>query len=144
VSSYREQALIDAPVQTVWELLGDPNRHPEWWPKMVEVQCEGVDESCRYRQVVRGPFGDFEEEAMIERLEDCRMIHIRCLENNTYLRWALTEARGSTFVDAEFGCEPERMSVKAFDVVAGKRFFRRWLQQSLDALKVVAERAQAA
>src|SRR5919197_997687 len=123
MSSYREQAYIEAPVDVVWELLGDPDHHPEWWPRIVEAECEGVSESCRYRQVVEGPFGAYEEEAMIERLEDCRMVHIRCLESNTFLRWALTETRDGTFVDAEFGCEPEKLGVKVFDVVAGKRYF---------------------
>jgi uncharacterized protein YndB with AHSA1/START domain len=141
MSAYRQQGYIDAPVQQVWELLGDPNRHPEWWPNMVEVECEGVSESCRYRQVVKGPFGAYEEDAVIERLDDCRQIQIRCIENNTYLRWVLTEARGGTFVDAEFGCEPEKLTVKMFDVVAGKRFFRRWLEQSLDALQRAAASA---
>jgi hypothetical protein len=30
------------------------------------------------------------------------------------------------------------MKMRVFDVVAGKRFFRRWLEQSLDAMQRVA------
>jgi uncharacterized protein YndB with AHSA1/START domain len=32
--SSTQQTFIDAPVERVWELVGDPNRHPEWWPEM--------------------------------------------------------------------------------------------------------------
>jgi len=30
VGSWRQQALIDSPVQQVWEMVGDPNRYPDW------------------------------------------------------------------------------------------------------------------
>ena len=34
MSAYRQQALIDVPITTVWGLVSDPNRHPEWWPRV--------------------------------------------------------------------------------------------------------------
>ncbi len=37
MSAYRKQAVIDAPVEAIWELVGDPRRHPEWWPKIIEI-----------------------------------------------------------------------------------------------------------
>jgi uncharacterized protein YndB with AHSA1/START domain len=33
MSEVHEQALIDAPVASVWELVGDPRRYPEWLPR---------------------------------------------------------------------------------------------------------------
>jgi hypothetical protein len=139
MSLYREQALIEAPVTTVWELIGDVDRHPEWWPKVVEVECEGLDEGCNYRMVTKSPMGGSSEMAIeVERLEGCRELLIRCINTGTYCRWLLTEARGGTFVDAEFGMDPRTMGTRVFDALAGKRYFRRWVGQSLDGLRTAA------
>lgn len=130
------------PVTAVWDLVGDPRRHPEWWPRVIDVQCEGLEEGCTVRQVTKMPTGRVETDVTVERLEDCREVRLRCLDTGTYARWLLTEARGGTFIDAEFGCDPVDWTGRVFDVVAGKRYFRRWLQQSLDALRRAAgERA---
>jgi uncharacterized protein YndB with AHSA1/START domain len=45
--SSTQQVFIDAPIERVWELVGDPNRHPEWWPEMLEVECADLKEGCR-------------------------------------------------------------------------------------------------
>ena len=37
MSAWREQALIEAPVGAVWELVGNPERYPEWAGNMVAV-----------------------------------------------------------------------------------------------------------
>jgi hypothetical protein len=147
MSLYRQQALIEAPIETIWELVGDPNRHPEWWPGIIEVECEGLEEGCNYRMVSKGPIGTEQHLVSVERLEGCRALHIRCLSTGTYMRWLLTEARGGTFIDAEFGMDPETIGTRVFDVIAGKRYFRRWLGKSLVALREVTRRrapAQAA
>lgn len=138
MASHRQQAFLDVPVSAVWELLGDPRRHPEWWPKVIEVQCEGLEEGCTIREVTQTPTGTIETDVFVERLEDCREIRMRCLDTGTYVRWLLTEARGGTFVDAEFGLEPQDWGSRVFDRLAGKRYFRRWLEQSLDALRDAA------
>ena len=41
--------MVDAPVERVWELIGDVNRHPEWWPRVEEVECDVLDVGCTYR-----------------------------------------------------------------------------------------------
>lgn len=47
MSSWRQQALIDAPVNVVWELVGDPKRYPEWAGDVVEVTgLASVDEGA--------------------------------------------------------------------------------------------------
>jgi hypothetical protein len=38
MSEVHEQALIDAPVSSVWELVGDPRRYPDWLPRVFEIQ----------------------------------------------------------------------------------------------------------
>ena len=142
MAAHRQQVFIDVPVAAVWALVGDPRRHPEWWPRVVDVQCEGLEEGCVVREVMKSPSGQIETDVSVERLEDCREIRMRCLDTGTFTRWLLTEARGGTFVDAEFGIDPQDWSGRIFDAVAGKRYFRRWLQQSVDALRAAAgERA---
>jgi len=139
VSSYQQQAWIDAPIEVVWDLVRNVNRHPEWWPKVVEVECEGLEEGCSYRQLTETPFGTQRLDVVVDRLEELRAMQIRCINTGTFVDLSLTEARGGTFVDARFGLDPLTMKMRVFDVVAGKRFFRRWLEQSLDAMQRVAQ-----
>lgn len=141
MSSCKHQAVIDGPVEVIWHLVGDPNRHAEWWPDIIESECPDLQQGCSYRSVVKGPLGRREEhEIVVERLDDCHEVLIRCIGTGVYCRWLLTEARGRTFVEAEFGAEPTKLGARMFDKLAGKRIFRRWLQQSVDALEVAAAR----
>jgi len=138
VSAYQQQTWIDAPIEVVWELIRDVDRHPDWWPKVVEVKCDGLEEGCSYRQLTETPFGTQELDVVVDRLAELREMRIRCINTGTFVDMSLTEARGGTFVDARFGVDPLTMKMRVFDVVAGKRFFRRWLEQSLDAMERVA------
>jgi len=142
VSEFREQAFIDAPVELVWELLADVDRHPEWWPRVVSVECDGLEAGCTYREVVQTPLGKDEMELRAERLEDCKELLIRCVNTGTFVHMLLAEAQGGTFVDGRFGMDPQNFRMRVFDAVAGKRFFRTWLDESLDAMqRVASERA---
>jgi uncharacterized protein YndB with AHSA1/START domain len=146
MSEYRQQAFIEAPVRVVWDLIADVDHHPEWWPRIVEVRCEGLEEGCTYRQVTQTPFGKDEMNLRVESLDDCEDFLIRCLNTGTFVHFALTEAQDGTFVDARIGMDPPLgVSNRVFDAVAGKRYFRRWMQDSLEAMqRVAAERASAA
>jgi Polyketide cyclase / dehydrase and lipid transport len=142
MSVARGQAQINAPVLAVWQLLGDPNRHPEWWPRIVEARCEDLGEGCSYKQVTKGPLGVAEETVVIDRLDDCREVRIRCLDTGTYMSWQLAGVRDGTFLDVEFGMDPAHLPHKVFDMLAGRRFYRGWLQQSIEALRSAAERSE--
>ena len=142
MSDCRRQALIEAPVDVVWGLVRDVNRHPDWWPKVVEVECEGLEEGCTYRQVTQTPFGYQELDVVVDRLEELRELRIRCVNTGTFVDLALTPAGTGTFIDARFGMEPLTTRTRIFDAVAGKRYFRRWLEQSLDAMQRVAARGE--
>jgi hypothetical protein len=139
VAHARQQAIIEASPQAIWELLGNPRRHPEWWPHVVEVSGAALDgeltQGSTYKQVTSRPVGTITTDFSVERLEDCREVSMRCLDTGMYSRWLLTEAQGETFVDAELGMDPKGAANRVFDAVAGKRYFRRWLEESLDALK---------
>jgi hypothetical protein len=144
MSAYRQQALIDVPIETVWELVSDADRHPEWWPRVIKVQCDGIEQGCEYRQVTATMFSEIETDIRIERLDDCREIWLRCLDTGTFCRWLLTEVQNGTFVDAEFGMDAHGLGNRVFDAVAGKRYFRRWLEASLDGLREAAGERRAA
>jgi hypothetical protein len=138
MSVARRQALINAPPSRIWELVGDPGCHPQWWPRVIEVRGESFDEGDNYAQVTRNAVGRAETTLQVERLEDLREIHLRCTNTGTYAHWLLTEARGDTFVDVEFGMDPIGVPNRIFDAALGKRYFSRWLDQSLSALEEAA------
>ena len=142
MSKARQQAYIDAPVEVVWDLLADVDRHPEWWPRVIAVECEGLEPGCTYRQVTQTPLGKDEMSPRVDSMEECRNLVIRCVNTGTFVRWTLAEAQQGTFVDATFGMEPATLQYRVFDMTIGRRFFRNWLQESLDAMRrVAAERA---
>ena len=126
------------PRDALWELVGNVERHPEWWPRVEGVQCDGLEQGCSYRQVLKSPMGVVETDVSIERLDDLRELTLRCLDTGTYAHWLLVEAQGGTFVDVEFGLDPKTARTRVFDMVAGKRYFRRWLAESIDALRAAA------
>ena len=138
MSAYRLQAQVDVPPDRLWELVGNVERHPEWWPRVVNVQCEGLEQGCSYRQVLKSPMGVIETDVSIERPEGCQELTLRCLDTGTYAHWLLAGAQGGTFLDVEFGLDPKTARTRVFDVVAGRRYFRRWLEESIAALRIAA------
>src|SRR3954468_8728606 len=144
ISACRIQAQVGVPPDTLWELIGNVERHPEWWPRVINVHCEGLEQGCSYRQVFKSPMGVVETDVSVERLDDCRELTLRCLDTGTYAHWLLAGAQGGTFIDVEFGLDPKTTRTRVFDMVAGKRYFRRWLQESIDALRIAANENVAA
>jgi uncharacterized protein YndB with AHSA1/START domain len=138
-----QQTFIDASPETIWELVGDPNRHPDWWPGIVEVECADLREGCRYREVVKGFFKPQEHDIVIERLDTCQEVCISCEDTGVTTRFVLTGAQGGTFVEGHFSIEPKKVGAKVVTAVTGRRFIRSWLEHSLENLKQVAERQPA-
>ena len=142
--SSTQQTFVRAPIERVWELVGDPNRHAEWWPEMLEVECADLKEGCRYRGVVKGPFGAARHDLVVDRLEDFREVSIYCDGTGVTTRFVLAEAQGGTFVEGCFTIEPNTIGMKVIGAVAGRRVMHSWLQSSLENLKSGAERLQSA
>jgi uncharacterized protein YndB with AHSA1/START domain len=142
VGCWREQALIDAPVREVWELVGDPRRYPEWAEDYLEVTgLASVEEGAAYEGVTRGPLKEKARTTFeIEALDDLREIRLRCTQSGWYSRWLLTEADGATFADVEIGMDPVSRAYRAMDTVAGKRWYRRVAQGSLDGIRRALDR----
>jgi uncharacterized protein YndB with AHSA1/START domain len=141
--SSTQQVFIDAPADTVWQLVGDPNRHPDWWPRVLEVECADLREGCRYRGVTKGAFRTEAHDLVIERLDTCQEVCIACEGTGVSTRFVLTEAQGGTFVEGRFAIEPNSIGMRVVSAVSGRRLMRSWLEQSLENLKHVAERVPA-
>jgi hypothetical protein len=141
--SSTQQTFIDAPPEAIWTLVGDPNRHPDWWPGVLEVECADLREGCRYREVVKGFLRPQEHDILIERLDTCQEVWISCQDTGVSTRFVLTGAQGGTFVEGHFAIEPNSLGMKVVGAISGRRFIRSWLEQSLENLKQVAERTPA-
>jgi uncharacterized protein YndB with AHSA1/START domain len=144
VSSHREQAHLDAPVEAVWSLIGSPNRYPDWWPRVIEVRGERFEEGDEFVQVIRGATGRSESSFLLDRVEDLHEIRMTCRLTGTYAHWSLTQAQEGTFVDLEMGMDPKRLGDRIFDATAGRLYFQSWSQKSLAALGAAAHREQDA
>jgi Polyketide cyclase / dehydrase and lipid transport len=141
MSSLRQQALIEAPLDVIWELVGNPERYPEWWPRIIEIRGERFDEGDEYVQVTRALTGRQETNFLLERVDELREIRMRCLMSGTYAHWQMTGAQDATFADVEFGMNATGFQFKVFDRVAGRIYFRRWLEESIEALRAAASAA---
>jgi uncharacterized protein YndB with AHSA1/START domain len=135
MSEVHEQALVDAPVSTVWELVGNPSRYPEWLPRVFEVQGERFREGAEFVQVSKQPFGRNEAHFLIDSVDELREIRMHCTISGMFVHWQLTEAQGGTFLTAAFGMDPLRRRDRLVDLTVGRRFFRRWLSEAVEGLK---------
>jgi len=104
------------------------------------VRGESFEEGEEYVQVTRDPTGNAQSNFLIERRDDLREIRMSCQLTGAYAHWWLTEAQGGTFVELEMGMEPRRLGHRVFDRTLGRRYFRSWGDQSLDALREAARR----
>jgi uncharacterized protein YndB with AHSA1/START domain len=144
MSACRRQAQLETSVERLWELVGNPERHPEWWPRVIEVSGERFEQGDEYVQVTRSPFGRGTTNFEIERLDDLREIRIRCQASGTFARWLLTPAQDGTFVELDVGMDPKNVGFRVYDRTLGRSYFRRWAEESLDALRVAGSPAAAA
>src|SRR5206468_10804898 len=129
------------PVPTVWELVGNPGRYPEWFPRVFEIDGQLFEEGAEFVMVSKQPMmGRDEAHLLVDRREELRELHMHCTLSGMFVRWQLTEAQGATFVDAEFGMDPLTPRYKVIDFTMGRRFFRRWLSEAMNGLKEAASR----
>jgi uncharacterized protein YndB with AHSA1/START domain len=144
MSAHRQQAHLDAPLEAVWDLVGTPQRYPEWWPRVIEVQGERFEEGDEWVQVTRDPGRTVTTNFLLERRDDLREIRMSCQLSGAFAHWVLTPAQGGTFVELEMGMQPKRMGDRVFDMALGRRYFRRWSEESLEALGEAARRGSPA
>lgn len=135
--SYRHQALIEAPLEAVWEVVSDPNTHPDWWPEVVGI--DAPDELSEGDQYVRHsaksmPFVDAVDSIWVaERLEHLREAQFRCTLSGSYAHFTLTPAQDNTYVELETGMDPTSLKWRVQKAVFGLQY-KRWGLDVLDAL----------
>ncbi len=134
MSECRRHALIHAPIERIWELVGNPARHPEWFPRVIEVRGERFDTGDVFMQVTRGPLGSKTTALQIDALEELHALQFHCTATGMYSNWALTAAQDDTFVEAEFGMNPIGLGNRMFDVAVGRVYFQRWLDAAFRSL----------
>jgi uncharacterized protein YndB with AHSA1/START domain len=136
---YRQQALIEAPIEEVWEVVSDPRTHPDWWPDVVTVDApEELDAGDEYvRSSKPLPFAQAVTAVWVaERLEHLKEAHFRCELSGTFARFSLTPAQDHTFVELESGIDPTSLRWRLMSTMTGP-MQKRWILQVLDALSAV-------
>lgn len=144
MASWRQQALIEAPVTEVWEMLCDPMRAPEWAEDVVEVTGEPVkiEKGSTYLVTGRGPLGlKGTTPYRVEELEDMRELKMQCQVSGFYSHWRLTDAQGGTFAEVEMGVEEidakRSIQGRVMGALHTKSFLRRAVEKLLDNLRRV-------
>jgi uncharacterized protein YndB with AHSA1/START domain len=136
VSSWKQQGVIDAPVEQVWEYVGDPRRYPEWASEVVSVTgLATLAPGEEFSQVTRTPFGSSQTTFRIEEIDELREIKLRCEQTGYYARWLLTEAQSTTFAEVEVGIDPTATRYRLLFSTVGRRFLRRIAEQAIDGLR---------
>jgi uncharacterized protein YndB with AHSA1/START domain len=136
VSTYRAQVQIDAPLDEVWALVGNPSTYPQWWPAAVEIRGERFDFGDRFTQVVPGIAGRrLEYSRIIDRREELKELGWHCPTTGGFQHWLLTDSQGGTFVDMEMGMNPPAFRYGLFDKTLGRWVMKRWSEQAVDGLR---------
>jgi uncharacterized protein YndB with AHSA1/START domain len=142
VPTWKQQTIVEAPVQSVWALLADPARYPEWNPESIEVTGvpTKIERGSTFTNTTSGPLGKATTVFEVEELEDMHEIKLRCQTSGYYSHWILTEARGNTFADVEMGIEPPRLAANFFRLSHNKSYLRRITDETLDNLRAALKR----
>ena len=137
MSSWQQQALIEAPLQDVWQTVADPQEYAKWAAGVIEVTgLAKLEPNARFQQVTKSPFFPPEETTFrVEAMEEMREIKLRCEKSGYYSRWVLTPAQDSTFMEVEIGVDPTALQYRLYFGAMGKRHFRKLIEDSLDGLR---------
>jgi uncharacterized protein YndB with AHSA1/START domain len=140
MATWKQQALVEAPVETVWEMISDPARFVEWSEETIEVTGvpTRIEEGSTFEMTSRGPMRlKATTTFKVEELRDMREIKLRCQTSGFYSHWLLTEAQGNTFAEMELGVEREGLakSARAMGALHTKGYLRRAAEATLDGLR---------
>ena len=136
MGQYRQQTLIEAPLDAVWGQVGNPSTYPRWAGDVVEVTgLDDVKEGAHFRQTTKTPLRTTETEFVVESFDELKEIQVRCLMSGYYLRWQLTEAGEDTFAEVEIGMDPTRLGFRAVDKTVGRRWYRKLVEDTLAGLR---------
>ncbi|HET9118936.1 MAG TPA: SRPBCC family protein [Solirubrobacterales bacterium] len=149
MASWKQQALIAAPVPDVWGILSDPERGPDWDPDLMAVTGAPtkIEKGSTFDLTARGPLGLTNTTTFrVEELEDMHELKVKCQMSGFYAHWLLTPAQDGTFTEVELGIEPiEARTVKGRVGAAlhTKSYLRREVEKLLDGLRRTVSRDHA-
>jgi uncharacterized protein YndB with AHSA1/START domain len=149
MSSWKQQALIEAPVAEVWDVLSDPARSPDWDEDLMAVTGAPtkIEKGSTFDVTGRGPLGmKATTRFRVEQLDDMHELKLKCQMSGFYAHWLLTPAQTGTFTEVELGIEPlEAPSVRARVAAAlhTKSYLRREVEKLLDGLQRAVSRDRA-
>jgi hypothetical protein len=137
MASWKQQALIEAPVEAIWALLASPDRYTEWAAEAVEVTGvpTRIEKGATFEQTSRGAIRGGTTVMKVAELEDLREIKLQCQMSGYYSHWRLTEAQGQTFTDVELGVEPIGLHGQFARAIMTKSHLRQVAEDSLDGLR---------
>lgn len=150
MSSWKQQALIQAPVAEVWDILCDPARSPDWDPDVLAVTGAPIriEKGSTFDITGRGPLGMKATTTFkVEELEDLHELKMKCQVSGFYAHWLLTQAQDGTFTEVELGIEPiESQSLRGRVGAAlhTKSYLRTQVEKLLDGLRRAAHRDRRA
>jgi uncharacterized protein YndB with AHSA1/START domain len=135
VSTCRSQVHIDAPLDEVWALVGNPATYPEWWPVAVEIRGDRFEVGDPFTQVLAIAGRRLEYSRIIDRREELKELRWHCPTTGGFQHWLLTGAQGGTFVDMEMGMNPPALRYGLFDKTLGRWVIKRWSEEAVDGLR---------
>jgi uncharacterized protein YndB with AHSA1/START domain len=141
MSSWKQQALIEAPVKEVWDVLSDPARGPEWSDDVIAVTGAPtkIESGSTFDVTSRGPLGMKGTTTFkVEQLDDLHELKMKCQLTGFYSHWLLTQAQNGTFAEVELGIEPlesKSLTGRAAAALHTKSYLRREVEKLLDELR---------
>lgn len=132
---YRAQAHLDASLDQVWALVGDPATYPEWWPVAVEIRGQTFEVGDAFTQVMEIAGRRLEYSRVIDRRDELKELRWHCPTTGGFQHWLLTAAQGGTFVDMEMGIHPPALRYRVFNKTLGRRFIKNWADDAIDGLR---------
>ncbi|MFL5908905.1 MAG: SRPBCC family protein [Solirubrobacterales bacterium] len=139
MAAWRQQALVEAPVEDVWALISDWNHYADWNDDVIKVTGGPAEfeRGSMFELRGRGPLGlKATTPFKVEKFEDMREMKVKCQVSGFYAHWLLTEARGNTFTEVELGVEPKKgLQARATGTLHTKGYLRRSVEQMIDNLR---------
>ncbi|HSD23790.1 MAG TPA: SRPBCC family protein [Solirubrobacterales bacterium] len=146
MASWKQQALIEAPVAEVWGILSDPARGPDWDEDLMAVTGAPtkIEKGSTFDLTARGPLGlKATTTFRVEQLEDMHELKVKCQHSGFYAHWMLTPAQSGTFTEVELGIEPlaaPSIGGRAAAALHTKSYLRREVDKLLDGLRRAVSR----
>lgn len=107
----RRSRTIDASLDELWEVLGDPHHLPRWWPRVSRIEAvtlTGAGDLDAFTEVLMGPSGksvraDFK---LLEQLDRRRIVWAQQVEGTPFARVLRSAETEIALVEGQGGDRP--------------------------------------